>query len=449
MRWLLLMLIAVLAVGDIFSMDLSLATGLSLKNAMLYLVVVALVFRTCVSGELKMGQLDVHALFAVWIGYAAVTLFLAAFVIHYPGYHLGDALITLKTNVFDTALFCFAALWGLRDERDVRVVVSALAAVMAISSVFTLLDVRGIIHLNIYIGDSGVQEGRVFGVFGHANETGTLLACFLPALFAQTTSARGFPRLLWVIGTTASIAVFLMTISRGAFAGLFVGLLWGGYLCRRYVPLQRLVLWAVIIVVAVPIALAIASAVDPYLRGYLADRLFGQSMGLSLGEISSGRTGLWMRIVDQMMDAPASLLFGFGWNVYSTTPYMLPTHNHYLDLWFNLGLVGVGVFVLIMRRGIVAALHAIPLASERDRPMFVAYVLGMLALLVAIIFANLFRPWPYIWIYFGAMLRGALLVQTRAVERPVAVTPAAAPQVRTAGGVAARPQPAITWSRRG
>ena len=449
MRWLLLILIAVLAAGDIFSIDLSLAPGLSVKNAVLYLVIMALVFRTVIGGGLKFERSGVQAPFAVLIGYAVVTLFLAAFVIQYPGYRLGDSVIALKGNLIDTALFCFAALWGLRDERDVRLIVAALAVVMAVSSVFTLLDVAGIVHLNIYIGDSGVQEGRVFGVFGHANETGTLLACFLPALFAETTSARGFARAFWLVGTAAAIAVFLMTISRGAFTGLFVGILWGGYLCRRHVPLQRLVLWAIIIAAAVPIALAIASSVDPYLRGYIAERLLGQSMSLSVGEISSGRTGLWARIFAQMLNSPASLLFGFGWNVYSTTPYLLPTHNHYLDLWFNLGLVGIVAFALIMRRGIVAALQAIPLASDRDRPMFVAYVFGMLALVVAIVFANLFRPWPYIWLYFGAILRGALILQSQAAERRVPSTLATATRIRTSGRVPARPQPAVTWSRRG
>lgn len=449
MRVLLLLLIAALALGDIFSLDLSLAPGLSVKNAVLYLVILALFFRTVIAGELNPERSGIKVMFAVWIAYAAVTLCLAAFVIHYPGYRLGDAVITLKSYLIDPALFCFAALWGLRDEKDVRLIVSALAGVMVISSFFTLLDVAGIVHLNIYVGDSGVQEGRVFGVFGHANETGTLLACFLPALFAETTSSRGFGRAFWLIGTAASITVFLMTISRGAFAGLFVGLLWGGYLCRRHVPLQRLVLWAIIIAAAVPIGLAIASAIDPYLRGYLAERLFGQSMSLSVGEISSGRTGLWSRIFDQMLNSPASLLLGFGWNVYSTTPYLLPTHNHYLDLWFNLGLVGIGAFALIMRRGIVAALQAIPLASDRDRPMFVAYVFGMLALLVALFFANLFRPWPYIWLYFGAMLRGALIAQAHAAERRVPAPLATTTRVRTSGRIPARPQPAVTWSRRG
>lgn len=458
MRWLFLILIAVLGAGDTFSLDRSLAPGLSLKNAMLYLILMALFFRSVIGG-VKLERPDIHGFFAVWIGYAIATFFFAAFVIQYPGYHLGDGIITLKSYLIDPALFCLAALWGLRNEDDVRQIVRALAAVMAISSVFTLLDMAGIVHLNIYVGDSGVQDGRVFGVFGHANETGTLLACFMPALFAETTSARGLMRGLWSAGTVAAIGVFLMTISRGAYLGLFVGLVWGGYLCRRYVPVQRLVLWAVVICSAVLVALTVATLVDPLLRSFLADRLLGQTAGsVSLWDMSSGRTGLWSRIVGDMIASPASLIFGFGWNAYSTTPYFLLTHNHYLDLWYNLGLVGVAMFLLIMRGGILSALRAIPFAGERDRPMFIAFVLGMLALLVAVFFTNLFRPWPYIWMYFGAMLRAALLVQARtaelgAAERapPIGVGAARPAMAARATGAARppRPQPALTWSRRG
>lgn len=444
MRWLLLMLIAVLAATDIFSLDLSLAPGLSVKNAMLYMVIMALFFRTVLSGEVKLERPDIHAFFLVWIGYALVTLLLAAFVIQYPGYHLGDAVITLKSYLVDPAFFCLAGLWGLRTMRDVRAIVAALAAAMAVSSVFTLLDVAGFVHLGIYIGDSGVQEGRVFGVFGHANETGTLLACFLPAVFAVTASSRGMRRALWLLGTVATVVVFVMTISRGAFVGLAVGVLWGGYLCRRYVPLQRLALWALLIAAALLVALLVTSLIDPYLRGILAERIFGQSMSLSLGEISSGRTGLWTRIVDTMTNAPASLILGFGWNVYSTMAFILPTHNHYLDLWFNLGLVGIAMFLIIMRRGIVSALDAVALASDVDRPVFIAFTIGMLSLLVAIFFTNLFRPWPYIWMYFGAVLRGALAVRQTALESE---TRAGRDPVRPAAVGALGP--ALTWPRRG
>ena len=411
MRWLLLLLIGVLAVADTFSLDLSLAPGLSVKNAVLYMVFMALVFRTVLSGDVKVELPSIHGMFTLWIGYAILTCLVAALIIQYPGYHLVSATIALKDFLIDPALFCLVAIWGLRDERDVTLIVRGIVGAIAIANVFTLLDVAGIVHLNIYIGDSGVQEGRVFGVFGHANDTGTLIACMLPPMIAVMLGARGIARALWVGGFLASLAVLVLTVSRGAFASVAIGTLVGAYLCRRYISLQRLVLWAVVAAIAGLLVLAVTSTIDPYIRGILAERLLGQSQAASVEEISSGRTGLWLRILSVMMDHPLSFVTGFGWNVYPVMAFPLATHNWYLDSWFNIGLIGVGIFVLIMRRTIADALQATPFASPNLRPLFPGCVFGLVNLMVGIFFVNLFTPWPYIWLYVGTMLRAARIVQ--------------------------------------
>lgn len=420
MRWLLLILIGVLAVGDIFSWGLGLAPGLSLKNACLYMVVMALLFRTVLSGQMKVELPSIHGMFAVWIGYAILTCLVAGLVIEYPGYHIGSSIISLKDFLIDPALFCLAGIWALQSERDVMLILKGIVAAIAIANLFTLLDVAGIVHLNIYIGDSGVQEGRVFGVFGHANDTGTLLACMLPPMIAVTFGARGPERALWVGGILCTLAVLILTVSRGAFVSLAIGSVLAGYLCRRYISLSRLIPWLLVAAVAILLVLAITSVIDPYIRGILAERILGQSQAASVEEISSGRTGLWTRILLVMMDHPITLITGFGWNVYSVMAFPLATHNYYLDAWFNLGLVGVAMFLLIMRRTISDALQAAALASAEFRPIFPACVFGLVILMVGVNFVNLFKPWPYIWLYVGTMLRAALIVREQRVTAPSA-----------------------------
>lgn len=425
MRWLLLSLIGVLAATDIFSLDLSLAPGLSVKNAVLYLVLMALFFRTVLSGELKIERPEIHAYFAVWIGYAVVTCLVAGLIIEYPGYHLFSAAITLKSFLIDPALFCLAAIWGLRDERDVILLTKGIVGAIAIANVFTLLDVAGIVHLHIFVGDNGVEEGRVFGVFGHANDTGTLIAVVLPSMIAVAVGARGPARALWFGGVFASLAVLILTVSRGAFVSLLLGAIIGAYLCRRYVSLSRLVPWAIAAVATIIVAVAVTSVIDPYIRGILAERILGQSRSLTIGEISSGRTGLWLRVLLVMMDHPITLLTGFGWDVYNTMAFPLATHNFYLDAWFNVGIIGVVIFPLIAHRTIADALRAAGEASPALRPLLVAGVFGVVVIMIGIFFVNLFKPWPYIWLYMGVMLRASLVSAPERVAVPLA--PARAP----------------------
>lgn len=438
MRWLILLLIGVLAATDIFSINQSLAPGLSLKNAVLYLVLMAIFFRTVLSGQIKIELPSIHGMFAVWVGYAILTILVAAVIIEYPGYRVGSAAMALKDFIIDPALFCLAGIWALRDERDVTFIVSGIVGAVAIANVFTLLDVAGLVHLNIYIGDSGVQEGRVFGVFGHANDTGTFIACMLPPMIAVAFAAKGLNRALWVGGILASIAVLILTVSRGAFAAVGIGTLIGAYLCRRHISFDRVVLWVFVAAIACVLMLAVTSAIDPYIRGILAERLFGQSAAPSVEEISSGRTGLWLRILSAMMDHPLSFVTGFGWNVYPTMGFPLATHNWYLDSWFNVGLIGVGMFLLIMRRTISDALEAASLASPQLQPLFPGCVFGLVNLMVGVFFVNLFTPWPYIWLFVGTMLRAALIVREQHVIAPSALRVASVRADPRTGTVLAR-----------
>ena len=55
--------------------------------------------------------------------------------------------------------------------------------------------------------DAGAEADRVFGAFGHANETAALLALMLPGVIAMISSTRGFWRLLWLGCSAATAAV--------------------------------------------------------------------------------------------------------------------------------------------------------------------------------------------------------------------------------------------------
>jgi O-antigen ligase len=117
-----------------------------------------------------------------------------------------------------------------------------------------------------------------------------------------------------------------------------------------------------------------------------------------------------------------TLVSGFGWDVYDTR-FVYATHNYYLDLWFNLGLIGLLAFVAILYQAVKTARAAADLASEQMRPYMIAMVFGMLGLAVNILFTNLGKPWPYIWIYMGLTLSAAakIIADTtqRRAEEPV------------------------------
>lgn len=416
MRWLFLALILAFIAGDALGMQMSLFTGFSVKNAILYAIGFTLVFRTALSGGVKIELLSLHIIFFLLIGYAGLMWAVSFAVVHYPGYSMFGGLVTLKTKLIDPALMLFAAFYGLRTLADAKWLIAALLLAIAGANLATLADSVGLLHLGMKVGERGPEAGRIFGAFGHANDTGTLIVTVLPAMIAMMVTSQRH-RLLWVGAMLVSALVLILTVSRGAFVGLFLGTAWAAFMLRRYVPVQKFVVWGALAVVAIVFVGLIAGLVDAQIGNTIAERLFGQSKSIDMSEASSGRTQIWGELLERMTRTPLTLLTGFGWDVYYVMPFRYAPHNHYLGTYFDLGIPGLTLFVLLMSRIIRTARSVVALADEETRPHVLAFVFGMFALLISIVFADLFDPWSYIWLYVGAMMRIAVLVREGAEEK--------------------------------
>ena len=428
MRWMFVFLAVLLITSDFLGHNPGLGPGLSLKNAFLYMIAMAILFRMALTGDFKLRLPGLHMAWAMWVGYAILTFFAAWLVIHYRSYDALQSAIALKSDLIDSCIYCFAAFYGIQNEKDYRTVLYALMAVIGLSSVLTLTDLVGITGLGTKLGESGAEADRVFGAFGHANETGALLALMLPGGVAMVLTSRGFWRLFWLGCAVATAAVFILTVSRGAYVGIAVGYPIAILMLRRLIPPGRIAAWAFAGVIMAVIGAVVMAIADPRAAASIADRVFGiGSMGMS--EASSGRTDIWAQALGEMMANPVTLVTGFGWNVYSTMPTIFAMHNTYLDQWFNLGLLGVATYVYIIYVTVRTAKEAAMEAAPPLRTEMMAYVVGMLGLAVSVFFGNLYTSKPYIWMYVGLTMRGALFV----LEKVAAAEAAARPQAPRLG----------------
>jgi hypothetical protein len=96
----------------------------------------------------------------------------------------------------------------------------------------TLGNVVGVFNIGFtVIGTEGNLAGRVYGAFGHANETAALIVCLLPAYIATAQSGRRITALLWVLAGLTSGTLLILTGSRGALVSLALATILGSYLC--------------------------------------------------------------------------------------------------------------------------------------------------------------------------------------------------------------------------
>jgi O-antigen ligase len=255
----------------------------------------------------------------------------------------------------------------------------------------------------------------------------------LPPLFAISLSSRGFWRLFWYACSAATAVVFILTVSRGAYVAVLIGYPIAAYMLRSLIPPGRIMAWLLSGVGAVLFIAALAAIINPAAAAAITDRVFDIG-SMNLHDASSGRSDIWSLALKTMMESPLALITGFGWNSWSTMPTIFVLHNTYLDQWFNLGMVGLIAYIAIEYLTIIAAKRAAETSSGPMQWDMIAYVFGMVALSIAVLFQNLFTPRPYLWMYCGLVMRGAVILFDKAAES----APAAKRAIRLGVGVSLR-----------
>jgi len=413
MRLILSAFILLLVFSHIFSWDLSLAPGLSAKNAVLYIAMSIIGFRLIVSGNLKMEMSGFVGCYAALIAYAIATWLIAGLFIEYKGYAMLATGITLKNSLVDPLIFFLTFLFGVRNSDDAIKLVKVLLVGGILINLATLGDAFHIYSLGNYEEPGG--RGRMAGPLGEANQYAAFIAMFLPALCVAMAGSRGIGRALWALGVAISFGALLTTASRGAFVALPLSVILGAYTFRNYLAADKIRPW---LVKGALSGIVIIGVISLKFGQLLTDRIVGESKSAAgLGDFSSGRTEFWIEPISRMMSHPITLITGFGWDTYDSMGFLFAPHNQYLYLWFTLGIPGVILGSIIYLIPMSTARNAVSTADANARPYLIAFWLSVAATMIAIFFAQIFTPWPYFWSYAGLTMR--LAINARAKQSPV------------------------------
>jgi hypothetical protein len=420
MRILLSILILTLVIGHMFTLDMGLGPGLSVKNAVLYVAAVFITFRIVLGGNFKLEMGQFVACYLALIVYATVTWIVVGLFINYKGYNMLASGILLKNVLIDPLIFFLTFLFGIRTTEDAFKILTLLGLACVVLNTANLGAAFHLLPLD-YIG----QGGRMAGPMGEPNQYGDYIVIFLPLLCVAAVLSNGFVRLLWVVGIMVSMGSLLTTASRAAIVALIVSSIWGTYLARSYLSSRAIAKWFMI---AIVISIVIGAVVSIEFADILSERFIGQSKSAGLGDFSSGRTDLWMGVVDKLMSQPIAMITGFGWNAFDNMGFFFSAHSYYLAQWFDLGILGLilGItsFALLIRE----ARRVLPVAHGASRSYLIACVFSILALLVAVIFGELTTPMPYFWIYMGVCMRVAVNARVSAESAPKEAKPDLSPR---------------------
>lgn len=389
--------------------DLSITAGLSAKNAVVYLLATFLAMRLVIGRSSVVAAGRMQAAFVVLIAYAICTMLIAGLVIKYNGYDVVASGIRLKSILIDYFVFFVVFLYGVRTLEEGMTVLKWILAGAIFANLATILDAGGLINLG-YIERA---DGRTQGAIGESNQYAAYIILFIPGLIAAAVASRGFMRLAWLGGALISCAALVMTASRGGFVGIVVASVIAAYLYRQLVSYSRVAGWVLGSLVMFVLVLSFSKY-----GGLLTERVIGQTTDIDVSEASSGRSEIWTNLLATMFANPVTFVTGFGWDVYWSMPFRFSPHNHYLSLWFNLGLVGLISGLVLLFGAIRTARSASLKARPPIRGQLIAYVVGATAVAAAVFFVDLHDPWYYFWMYTGVVMRMAFCVQSEPVTEP-------------------------------
>jgi hypothetical protein len=400
--FLLFLLFFVLFTSRALGFDLSLAPGLSVKNAFLYLIFATIAIDTALTRRRKLELLPVLVPFALYMLYAIFSWLVILLILDYPGYSHMMAVMTLKAGPIEHLLVLLIFFYGLTDTKRAIWLLRGMVWLVIVGNVVTAVDALGIVSLGII---PQREDGRVGGTIGSSNEYGAFLAFFLPAIVALYWTETGWKKLIAGIGAVVSSLTFLMALSRGAIVGLVAGSIIGVWYLRARIPPQVLIRSG--FAAALLCLLALGGA---FVFGY-GDLVFERFALFGAGgyDASSGRTMIWGKALNSMLEDPVTFITGFGWYAYqSSIHFGFATHNSYLNLLYNLGIIGVGLFLLAAVNSLRICRASVDRADPEARPFIIAFVFGFLALLCSIFFGELHTSWLYIWALAGISMRLAV-----------------------------------------
>jgi hypothetical protein len=221
MRYLLLSLFVATLGSRALGLDLGIAPGISIKNAMLYATFSAIAIHSAVLRNRNIELLPVLLPFALLILYAILTWLFTLLFLENPFYLPRPTLIRLKVKLVDQFLLLLVFFYGVVNWKEAVWLLKALIWVMIVGCFVTVVDTFNIPDLGIITARD--RDGRIEGILGSAADFGGLLAFALPMIIVLWWIETGAKKVIALFGIALTLMSFLLSASRGAMVGLVAG----------------------------------------------------------------------------------------------------------------------------------------------------------------------------------------------------------------------------------
>jgi len=321
---------------------------------------------------------------------------------------LGERHIEKLKDILIPILIYFIILNSVRDKRGI--IITLLATLFPLPYMFHVFrtQLSGVLRWHYD------HDFRISGTFMElgSNEIAAFYAGYtfiLIALFIciKNNYARAITGALIILNTYCLIYSY----SRGSWLSFLLGLTVLLYFLNKKIFL--------IVLVLVPILWGTAVTIFPVSVQERINTIFVENEEERDASALSRYT-IWENAMSEYRKSP---LIGIGFHTFHhLNPYDgKDTHNYYIKLLTEQGIIGLAVFLLILKRATTLSIKLYKIANDE---LYKAIGLGVIAMISAFSFGNIFGDrlshYPlstYFWVYLALAQRAYILCQESNINK--------------------------------
>jgi len=313
-------------------------------------------------------------------------------------------------NYVELFLLCLVAMNVVKDKQKMiwLLLVMVVAILLVNKNFHSTMSDRDTSHFS--------YDTRTAGALGKAGENGlgafeVMVASFFLGIGAYVKRKVVKLGILALVGTC--VYAILYSFSRESYLAFAAALVLLGLLKDR-----KLLIAIMLVLVAWEVVLP--KSVQERITMTKQDTGNGEELDSS----SQERVDLWTDAFNLFKKDP---IFGIGFDTYEflhRVGRFSDTHNYYIKLLVETGIVGLALFLWLFKRVIGLGYS---LYRKAEDPFWKSVGLGFLALMFSSLILNFFGDrWTYqqvdgyLWILLGCVIRGLMIVREQDEQKPMA-----------------------------
>jgi O-antigen ligase len=331
---------------------------------------------------------------ALWIFgiFLYISLWFGSFVINAPvPISPADPRFSVWKNHMVLPLIFVAALNAIRTQKEFLLVIVAIMLSAGVVARGFISSTRGrdMSKFSYDIRDAGpLGYAGVNGLAAYESNLSLFLIGIWPAI------KNRYVKLLTIVVLALNLYCLLFAFSRGAYAGFAIGLV-----------VLAILRYRILLIPLVVVAVAWTTVLPPA----VVERITGTYSSGVLESSAAERVELWEDAMKRIASRP---ILGSGYETYAISRSgedLRDTHNYYLKVLVETGVVGLIIFLFLMSRMWTVAWHVF---RNQTDPFARGAALGMVACLASFFVVNFFGDrWTYVqvngmlWALLGAIAR--------------------------------------------